>query len=160
MGRYVTSPWILIDVGGPGRTDFSFIPPILDDYRLRGIRIQGYSQGINWTLITGGPRAVKGGGFGFPFELIFFPRYTGSFRLDVGFAPLWNSFAVFFGFAPLILPNQIRINPVFRKSTNWSVYRGGKSGNLDYSFYIRYRVWKPIKPEDRGPLFKWWYGIE
>ena len=58
-----------------------------------------------------------------------------------------------------IMPNSLRVNPAFRKSTSWGVYRGGMSNNMGYNLQIRVRQWMAIRPGNRWFGFRWWYGI-
>ena len=86
----------------------------------------------------------------------------------VGFIPFLNQFlylntfrggmlniAVVYG----IIPNSIRLNPFFRRTTSWAVYRGGVSNNLGYVLQIRVKQWVRIRPGNRFILFQWWYGV-
>jgi hypothetical protein len=86
----------------------------------------------------------------------------------VGFIPFLNQFlylntfrggilniAVVYG----IIPNSIRLNPFFRRTTSWAVYRGGVSNNLGYVLQISVKQWVRINPINRWFGFRWWYGI-
>ena len=85
----------------------------------------------------------------------------------VGFIPFLNQFlylntfrggmlniAAVYG----IIPNSIRLNPFFRRTTSWAVYRGGVSNNLGYVLQIRVKQWVPY--QNNRPFWqRWWYGL-
>jgi hypothetical protein len=166
MGRYRTSRWINVGAGGAGKTTFFYQPPNMGTYSLRSMRIRGNGSGVIGALITTGPN-VANGAFGFPIDG-FGALFGGMNGAPVGFIPFLNQFlylntfrggilniAVVYG----IIPNSIRLNPFFRRTTSWAVYRGGVSNNLGYVLQISVKQWVRINPINRWFGFRWWYGI-
>jgi len=165
MGRYGTSRWITVGTGGAGKSTFSYQPPNMGSYSLRSMRVVGQGSGIFGTLITTGPN-VANGAFGFPMDGLG-ALYGLSNGVPVGFIPLLNQFLYLNTFRGGILnmagiygilPNSIRLNPFFRRTTSWAVFRGGASNNQGYRLQIKVKQWRPYQ-NNRPFWHKWWYGL-
>jgi len=165
MGRYETSRWITVGTGGAGKSTFSYQPPNMGSYSLRSMRVVGQGSGILGTLITTGPN-VANGAFGFPMDGLG-ALYGLSNGAPVGFIPFLNQFLYLNTFRGGILnmagiygilPNSIRLNPFFRRTTSWAVFRGGASNNQGYILQIRVKQWRPY--QNNRPFWqRWWYGL-
>ena len=93
--------------------------------------------------------------------------YGLSNGVPVGFIPLLNQFLYLNTFRGGILnmagiygilPNSIRLNPFFRRTTSWAVFRGGASNNQGYRLQIKVKQWRPYQ-NNRPFWHKWWYGL-
>jgi RHS repeat-associated protein len=171
-GNYNTTPWQNVGTGNNGRTTFTLNRGPNQDY-LRSLRVLGSGPGgFVGTAIT----TTNGGFIDGYFDQFYISSPDGTVvpgtnGMYGGFIPglslAANYVAKYFPTKPLskvvsvivLALNSQRINPIYRNTHHVNVNRGAWGTNGQYNLQARYRQFNFIDPNNRGNIFKWWYGI-